>query len=144
MTNRGVKDLRYVWDVRPAHVPLTPQEVEIALELAEYEVVRAAEILRVPLDRLQGVLRSDSYAYLRHRVHYKLAPIPITVREDGLQTIITIKRPTYPFDAVGRQNTAGDLELIITRKTAIVDHLRRTAEHVLEDSGSQKAKPAQD
>jgi hypothetical protein len=144
MNNRGVKDLCYTWDVRPAYVPLTPQEVEIALELAEYEVMRAAEILRVPVDRLQGALRSDSYAHLRHRVHYTLAPIPITVREEGPQTIVTIKRPTYPFDAVGRQNEVGDLELVITRKNPVADKLRRTAERVIEDSRSQKAKPAHD
>jgi hypothetical protein len=55
-----------------------------------------------------------------------------------LQTIVIIKRPTYPFDAAVGQNETGDLEVIITRKNPEADHLRQTAERVLEDDRLHK------
>lgn len=46
----------YSWDERPAHIALEVEECETAIHLAEGHLLRAAELLKVPLFRLNRAI----------------------------------------------------------------------------------------
>jgi hypothetical protein len=81
--------LRYNWDVRPAHVPLTRKEAVLALKIAAYDTEKAASLLKIDTSRLMGFLRGHRDLYRQVELKTVYSFISIQNREDGIT--ITIK-----------------------------------------------------
>jgi hypothetical protein len=104
--------LVYPWDVRPSHIPLERKEIELALTIAKFDKAEAARILRVPIDRLDGVLVNPSYSHVNNKIREKLYEGLVSVRGFGKHKIVTLHRPDYGCN-VEITNHADRIELVI-------------------------------
>ena len=81
--------LHYNWDVRPAYIPLERKEVALALKIAEWDVEKAAGILRIDISRLMSYLRGHTDLYRQVELKTVYPFISIQERDGGIR--ITIK-----------------------------------------------------
>jgi hypothetical protein len=131
MVKLKITSLEYAWDTRPRDVPLTTDELETALELAEYDVVRAAKILKIDLHRLNSALSFCQHTHLMRKVAEVLFSPLLTVTVEDHRTTILVKEPNYNSDCKVFQVPEG-LLIEITRNNTNLEALVRKAVAIVE------------
>jgi hypothetical protein len=132
MIEPKITKLEYRWETRPGYVPLTTGELETALELAEYDVVKAAKILKIDLRRLNSALSFPQHAHLMRKVAEVFFSPLLTVTVEDDRTTILVKKPSYVSDCKVFQ-VPEDLLIEITRNDANLEALARKAGAIMED-----------
>jgi hypothetical protein len=125
--------LEYSWAERPDSVPITTQELEIALKLANWNVEEAAKHLRTSVERVAGCLTFKSNVHLAKRVWAKTVRELVTVNDFGSEIIVIVQKPKQPTTMKAVVNAEGNLEVTITFQNPRAGELRRMALNVLED-----------
>ena len=105
----------YPWFVRPAHLPLSYFEVELAFKLSGGDFETAALMLRVRSERLQRAVIGTKFN--RKRKETPDVDSPVRWTEEPGRRIITVRRmPGDGRDNVSADfNLAGDLVITIQR-----------------------------
>jgi hypothetical protein len=127
------ESLEYPWHIRPAHIPLERKEIELALSIAKFDKAEAARILRVPIDRLEGVLISQSYSHLNNKIRESLYERLVTVQGSGKHKIVTLHRPDYDCN-IEITRHADRIELVICPVSQAMTESLRVAKQIARDN----------
>jgi hypothetical protein len=126
--------ISYPWFVRPAHLPLSYFEVELAFKLSRGDFETATLMLRVSTERMMRAIIGTKFN--RKRKEAPDVDSPVRWTEEPGRRIITVRRmPGDGQDIVSADfNIAGDLVITIQRDTANHRRLVRLAEQVLNET----------
>jgi hypothetical protein len=126
--------ITYPWFVRPAHLPLSYFEVDLAFKLGGGDFETATLMLRVSTERMKRAIVGTKFN--RKRKEPPDVDSPVRITDEPGRRIITVRRmPGDGQDNVSADfNIAGDLVITIQRDTAIHQRLVKLAEQVLNES----------
>lgn len=126
--------ISYPWFVRPAHLPLSYFEVELAFKLSGGDFETATLMLRVSTERMKRAIIGTKFN--RKRKEPPDVNSPVRWTEEPGRRVITVRRmPGDGQDNVSADfNIAGDLVITIQRDTANHQRLVNLAERVLNES----------
>ena len=123
--------ISYPWQHRPAELPISPSELELVFKLAKANFRVAARMLKVSPERLAIATHGTKWQRKQAKpIHDEL----VTAWQDGLRTVVRIKRPSGNKQLSMGFDEAGNLLIIIDRTPSDnVLALVERAEEVLRD-----------
>lgn len=132
MKNDKDTTLSYTWDERPIYVPLTEKEVRLALKIADYDAEKAADILKIPSDRLMSFVKR--HPDLRRAITLRTEYPFISIRENDDGCVVITVSPNKRFDTAKMNPLeSGGIDIVLYRDNPEMRHILSVAQSIVDE-----------